>query len=81
MRDDVVATCAGQRLFCSADCLAAHLAATGGPRGYVMDLATLWRFASRWYEGRLEYGYRRRDPVTAAAYFREVGLDGPFWGL
>lgn len=81
MWDDVVATCAGQRLFCSPGCLDAHLAAAGGPRGYVMDLATLWRFASRWYEGRLEYGYQRRDPVTAAAYFREAGLGGPFWGL
>jgi hypothetical protein len=46
-----------------------------------MDLPTLWRFASRWYAGRLDYGYVRRDPATAAAYFREVGLRGPFWGL
>ena len=26
-------------------------------------------------------GYTRRDPATAAAYFRSVGLRGPFWGL
>jgi Alkylmercury lyase len=81
MWDDVVHTCGGQRLFCSPDCLAAWLNRTGQAEGYVMDLPTLWRFASRWYEGRLEYGYQRRDPVTAAAYFREVGLRGPFWGL
>jgi hypothetical protein len=81
MWDDVVRTCGGQRLFCSPDCLAAWLSRTGQAEGYVMDLPTLWRFASRWYEGRLEYGYQRRDPVTAAAYFREVGLRGPFWGL
>ena len=53
---------------------------SGNERGYVMDLATLWRLASRWYEGRLERGYVRRDPITAAAYFREVGLVDPFWG-
>ncbi|HEY5017696.1 MAG TPA: organomercurial lyase [Streptosporangiaceae bacterium] len=81
MWDDVVRTCAGQRLFCSADCVETWTRATGQPRGYVMDLSTLWRLAAGWYAGRLEYGYRRRDPATAAAYFREVGLRGSFWGL
>jgi Alkylmercury lyase len=79
--DDVVHSCAHQRLFCSDDCVDEWLAKTGNQRGYTMDLATLWRLASRWYEGRLERGYRRRDPATAAAYFREVGLHGEFWGL
>jgi hypothetical protein len=46
-----------------------------------MDVATLWRLAAGWYAGRLDYGYTRRDPATAAAYFREVGLEGAFWGL
>jgi Alkylmercury lyase len=79
--DDVVHSCANQRLFCSRHCVDAWLTVTGNTRGYVMDLATLWRLAQRWYEGRLERGYTRRDPITAAAYFREVGLEGPFWGL
>lgn len=78
--DDVVHTCAHQRLFCSEGCVDRWLEATGNAKGYVMDLATLWRLASRWYEGRLDHGYVRRDPSTAAAYFREVGLTGPFWG-
>ncbi len=46
-----------------------------------MDLATLWRFAAHWYDGRLEAGYRRREPGEAADYFRSVGLHGAFWGL
>jgi hypothetical protein len=46
-----------------------------------MDLATLWRLARGWYEGRLERGYRRREPSEAREYFRSVGLSGPFWGL
>jgi hypothetical protein len=79
--DDVVHSCANQRLFCSRSCVDAWLTATGNTRGYVMDLTTLWRLAQRWYEGRLERGYTRRDPITAAEYFREVGLEGPFWGL
>jgi hypothetical protein len=79
--DDVVHTCAHQRLFCDEECVDRWLTATGNEKGYVMDLATLWRLARGWYAGRLDPGYTRRDPSTAAAYFREVGLSGPFWGL
>ncbi len=79
--DDVVHTCANQRLFCSTACVDAWLADTGQPPGYVMDLATLWRLARDWYAGRMDPGYIRRDPVSAAAYFAQVGLHGPFWGL
>ncbi|MGW1552381.1 organomercurial lyase [Streptomyces sp. NPDC002346] len=79
--DDVVHTCGNQRLFCSTDCVDTWLQKTGQERGYVMDLATLWRFASDWYTGRLEPGYTRRDPASAAAYFAAVGLHGSFWGL
>jgi hypothetical protein len=79
MWDDVVHTCSNQRLFCNEGCVDAWLDRTGKERGYVMDLDTLWRFASRWYEGRLERGYIRRDPTTASEYLTSVGLTGPFW--
>jgi Alkylmercury lyase len=78
--DDVVHTCGNQRLFCSAACIDDWLTRTGNTRGYVMDVDTLWRFASRWYEGRLERGYVRREPSEAKDYFRSVGLVDPFWG-
>jgi hypothetical protein len=79
--DDVVHSCAHQRLFCSEACVAAWLDRHDQQRGYVMDLATLWRLARGWYSGRLERGYRRREPAEAAEYFTSVGLRGPFWGL
>ena len=79
MWNDVVHTCAHQRLFCSESCVDAWLA--GRPRGDVLDLATLWRLASHWYDGRLNRGYRRREPAEAKDYFRSVGLSGAFWGL
>jgi hypothetical protein len=79
MWDDVVHTCGHQRVFCDEGCVDSWLAATGNQRGYVMDLAMLWRFASRWYDGRLARGYTRRDPASADGYFREVGLTGAFW--
>ena len=81
MWDDVVTTGGNQRLFCSVDCVDRHLAERALPRGYVMDLGTLWRLASHWYDGRLSRGYQRREPAEAKAYLREVGLSGPFWGL
>lgn len=81
MWDDVVHTCGHQRLFCSEACVQTWLDRTGHDRGYVMDLTTLWRLAEHWYDGRLDRGYSRREPAQAAAYFREVGLTGHFWGL
>ncbi|MFG1998489.1 organomercurial lyase [Spirillospora sp. NPDC048911] len=81
MWDDVVHTCGHQRLFCGESCVDDWLERSGNERGYVMDLATLWRLASGWYAGRLDRGYTRREPATAAAYLREAGLRGPFWGL
>lgn len=79
--DDVVHACAHQRIFCSSACIDAWLAETGNTRGSVLDLATLWRLAAHWYDGRLDRGYVRREPSAAAQYFREVGLTGAFWGL
>jgi hypothetical protein len=81
MWNDVVHSCSNQRIFCSADCVHDWLSKTGQQEGYTMDLATLWRLASHWYEGRLEHGYVRREPSAAADYLRGAGLSGPFWGL
>ncbi len=79
--DDVVHTCEHQRIFCREECVDAWLERTGEEKGCVFDLDSLWRLASKWYDGRLSRGYRRREPAEAAAYFRDAGLTGPFWGL
>lgn len=81
MWDDVVHTCRHQRLFCSEDCVDSWCRESGSKRGCVMDLHTLWRLASHWYDGRLDRGYVRREPEAAKEYLRSVGLSGPFWGL
>ena len=81
MWNDVLHTCANQRIFCSPGCVQDWLTRAGRDEGYVMDLPTLWRLAEHWYDGRLERGYVRRDPAAAADYLRGVGLSGPFWGL
>jgi PhzF family phenazine biosynthesis protein len=79
--EDVVHACRHQRLFCREECVHRWLTASGNQMGYIMDLSTLWRLASRWYTGRFEPGYQRRDPGNASAYFRSVDLHGSFWGL
>jgi hypothetical protein len=79
--DDVVHTCANQRIFCDTGCVEDWLARTGNERGSVFDLSVLWRLAAHWYEGRLDSPYRRREPSQAREYFRGVGLRGAFWGL
>jgi hypothetical protein len=78
--DDVIHACENQRIFCDEDCVDRWLADTGNTRGDVFSLTALWNLASDWYSGRLDPGYRRRDPAEAAAYFRGAGLTGPFWG-
>lgn len=80
MWEDVVYTCGHQRIFCSRDCVNAWLARKGLELGYVMDLPTLWRLAAHWYDGRLDHGYTRRDPVESSEYLQDVGLTGRFWG-
>lgn len=78
---DAAHACENQLIFCSENCVDDWLAATGNGRGYVMSLEMLWRLAERWYAGRLDTPYIRREPTAAAAYFRAIGLRGRFWGL
>lgn len=80
MWDDVVYTCSNQRLFCSERCIDDWLQRNSHQKGYVMDVETLWRLAAGWYQGRLDRGYARREPVAAGEYLRSVGLVDPFWG-
>lgn len=79
MWNDVVHTCGNQRLFCDRTCVARWLRANDRDEGDILELDTLWRLASGWYEGRFERGYRRRTTTEASAYFHSVGLSGPFW--
>jgi hypothetical protein len=78
--DDVIHACENQQVFCDEDCVGTWLDATGNTKGDVFSIEKLWNLAADWYTGRLEPGYRRREPREAAAYFASVGLSDPFWG-
>ncbi|WP_156250651.1 organomercurial lyase [Pseudactinotalea terrae] len=79
--DDVVHTCSQQQVYCGPQCVAAVTAQHPDSPGDTFDLATLWRLAAGWYDGRLSRAYRRREPAEAVEYFRAAGLRGRFWGL
>jgi hypothetical protein len=81
MWNDVVHTCGNQRIFCSEQCVDNWLETNSLEKGYIMSLETLWNLASKWYDGRLERGYIRREPSAAKEYLRTAGLRGDFWGL
>jgi hypothetical protein len=49
------------------------------PRGAVMSLEALWRFASDWYGAYLDLPWRKRSPEQVRALFDRHGLTGPFW--
>jgi Alkylmercury lyase len=78
--DDVIHASENQRIFCDGKCLDAWLDLHGQTRGFTFDIEALWNLSAEWYAGRLERGYRRREPSEAADYFRGVGLVGTFWG-
>ena len=80
MWDNVLHTCANQRIFCSVNCVHSWLADSGQGEGFIMDLPTLWSLAAHWYDGRMDPGYVRREPSEAQDYLRSIGLSGRFWG-
>jgi hypothetical protein len=49
------------------------------PRGAVMGLDALWRFASDWYGTCLDEPWRKRSREQVRALFDRHGLTGPFW--
>jgi hypothetical protein len=46
-----------------------------------MTLDQCWQMARRWYQGRMEPGWRGRPPEAAQGIFAEVGLVGDFWRM
>ncbi|MEA3041293.1 MAG: hypothetical protein QOC65_782 [Sphingomonadales bacterium] len=49
------------------------------PRGAVMTLDALWRFASDWYGTYLQEPWRKRSIEEVRALFARHRLTGPFW--
>jgi len=79
--DNVIAACASFQPFASESEVDSWCERHGLPRGAVMGLDALWRFASDWYGPCLERPWRKRSAVEIRALFERHGLTGPFWEI
>ena len=77
--DNVIYACASFQPFADEAEIDRWCARHAMPRGAVMSLDALWRFASDWYGGYLDQPWRKRTPADVRALFDAHGLTGPFW--
>jgi Alkylmercury lyase len=79
--DDVIFACSSFQPFRDEAEVDAWCARHALPRGAVMSLPALWRFARDWYGGYLEVPWKKRTADEAAALFARHGLTGAFWAV
>jgi hypothetical protein len=77
--DNVIHACASFQPFAGEDEVDPWCARHGLPRGHVMSLEALWRFASDWYGGYLDGPWRKRSAAEVRSLFDAHGLTGGFW--
>jgi hypothetical protein len=77
--DNVIHACASFQPFASEEEVGPWCERHALPRGHVMTLDALWRFASDWYGDCLDEGWRKRSPEEVRALFDAHGLTGHFW--
>jgi len=79
--DNVIHACASFQPFASEADVDPWCERHAMPRGAVMTLPELWRFASDWYGNCLEKPWRKQNPEQVRALLDRNGLTGPFWAL
>jgi hypothetical protein len=79
--DNVIHACASFQPFMHESDIEPWCARHAMPRGAVMSMDQLWRFASDWYGSYLRPPWRKRSADEVRAIFRANGLSGPFWEI
>lgn len=77
--DNVIHACATFQPFASETEIGPWCERHALPRGHVMGLEALWRFASDWYGDYLRKPWRKRSAAEVRALFDRHGLTGDFW--
>lgn len=77
--DNVIHACAAFQPFASEAEIDPWCGRHALPRGHVMSIDALWRFASDWYGNCLDSPWRKRSPAEVRALFDAHGLTGEFW--
>jgi len=79
--DNVVYACSSFQPFPREEDIGPWCARHAMPRGAVLSVERLWRFASDWYGGYLSQPWRKRTSDEARALFARHGLNGAFWAI
>jgi hypothetical protein len=77
--DNVIFACASFQPFRTRADVDSWCARHALPKGAILTMPALWRFASDWYGTYLEPGWRKRTPQEARALFRRHNLTDAFW--
>ena len=77
--DNVIHACASFQPFASEADVDPWCARHDLPRGAVLSMPQLWRFASDWYGGYVREPWRKRTADEIRAVFARNGLTGDFW--
>ena len=77
--DNVIAACASFQPFVSEGEVDAWCARHDLPRGAVLSMPQLWRFAGDWYGGYVREPWKKRTAGQIREVFERNGLTGDFW--
>jgi hypothetical protein len=77
--DNVIHACATFQPFRSEAAIDSWCARHALPKGAIVPLPRMQRFAADWYGDYLRKPWRGRTPAEAAALFERHGLTGDFW--
>lgn len=79
--DNVIHACATFQPFRSEAEIDSWCARHALPKGAIVPLPAMWRFAADWYGDYLRRPWRKRSREEALALFEGHGLTGDFWSL
>lgn len=77
--DNVVFACSSFQPFHAEADVDAWCARHALPKGAVLTMPALWRFASEWYGRHLDQPWRKRSADEVRALFARHDLTGGFW--
>jgi hypothetical protein len=79
--DNVIHACASFQPFRTEEDVDAWCERHALPKGAVVPLPQMCRFAADWYGDYLSKPWRKRSPAEISALLTQHGFTGPFWSL
>lgn len=79
--DNVIHSCASFQPFHNEDEVDSWCRRHASPKGAVVPLSQMWRFASVWYGDYVSQPWRKRSAEEIKEVLSSNGLEGPFWSI